>query len=323
MIAVRLLLAAVLALLIMPTANNLTPEQDASVTTPFSAQVLQGLDEHIAQASATFGIKAPSIRFVSSKAAGVTMQSADPAKKGTEIRLGQPLQRAAYQDRPELLKAVASHEFGHAVMQARHDDFPLWSILVMYAIGLAPFLAVLPKLVSVIVGAGGMVVVLSILMLFPKWAIAHSAYLFFLTWLPVLSVMVWLFDFSRLLDNRLGIWLKRYLPSTKAFGIAGLIAFSMFHLSCFLVGQMNIERELRADAFGACLTSPTTMRDALLALTDEPPSPSKEALDSFHPSMAVRTAILTTLEQEPLKSLTCAALLSGKESIILNARVIQ
>ena len=109
----------------------------------------------------------------------------------------------------------------------------------------------------------------------------------------------------------------------EVFGIAGLVAFPLFQMSCYLVGQMNIERELRADAFGACLTSPATMREALLALTDEPPSSAKEAFDTFHPSMKERTAILGTLEQEPLKSRTCAALLSGKEPIVIDGHVIQ
>jgi len=39
--------------------------------------------------------------------------------------------------------------------------------------------------------------------------------------------------------------------------------------------------------------------------------------------MKERTAILGTLEQEPLKSRTCAALLTGKEPIVIDGRVIQ
>ena len=52
-------------------------------------------------------------------------------------------------------------------------------------------------------------------------------------------------------------------------------------------------------------------------------SSAKEAFDTFHPSMKERTAILGTLEQEPLKSRTCAALLSGKEPIVIDGHVIQ
>ena len=323
MTILRIFLAIVLAVLVMPTANNLSPDQDVTVTPPFSAAVLADLDQHIAQAAGTFGIAVPTVRFVTSKAAGVTTQSPDSSKKEPEIRLGRPLQRAAYHDRPDLLKAVASHEFGHAVMLARHDDFPLWSILVMYATGLLPFLAVLPKIISVFAGGSLMVLVMSVMMLFPKWAIAHDAYLFFLVGLSTLSLLILALDFAKLLDNSFGRWLKPFLPSAKIFGIAGLVAFPLFQMSCYLVGQMNIERELRADAFGACLTSPATMREALLALTDVPPSSAKEAFDTFHPSMKERTAILGTLEQEPLKSRTCAALLSGKEPIVIDGHVIQ
>ncbi len=221
------------------------------------------------------------------------------------------MQRQAYRDNPDLLKAVASHEFGHAVMIARNDSFPTWAILVMYAAGLFPFLVVFSTVRSIAFAALAMTTGLGIVMLNPTWGIAHSAYIFFQTMISLAAVMAWILGFGK------------YMPCAKALGIAGIVALPLFHGSSYLIGQMNVQRELRADAFGACLTSPTTMRDALLALSDARPSPVKEAFDTFHPSMQDRIAILEAQATPSLGAKTCQSLKDGNSPVILNGRVIQ
>lgn len=320
----RFILAALLAVAIMPTANNVASDSITGGDVELPASLVADVKAHVDHVAATYGIKAPNIRFVDSKAAGVTIKDADPAMKGlVEIRLGHPVQTTFYREHSELIKSTAAHEVGHAVMMARNQDFALMPILGMYAIGLFPFLIVFPTRRGIVVAAVAIGASLAALGSLPKFAIPNDAYFFLLVMLASSSILLEVVRLNELLQTNAGKVIAPHLPSRHAFAGAGVIAVAAFFTSSWLVGGMNVERELRADVIGACANDPSTMKTALLHLSNAPTSSLKEAFDTFHPSMAERQAMLTAMENKPLRDQACAAVQSGTMSLSINGRVIQ
>jgi hypothetical protein len=321
---IRFLLAAILAVAIMPTANNVASDSISGGNVEMPASLVADVKSHVDHVAASYGIKAPDLLFVDSKVAGVTIKDSYPAKNGmVEIRLGHPVQTTFYREHSELIRATAAHEVGHAVMMARNQEFALLPILGMYAIGLFPFLIVFPTrrgiaVAAVVIGAG-----LAALSSLQKFALPNDAYLFLLGMLAGSSILLMVVRLDDLLQTKAGGVIAPHLPSRHAFAGAGVIALAVFFTASWLVGGMNVERELRADVIGACANDPATMKAALLHLSNAPASSLKEAFDTFHPSMKERQAMLTAMENKPLRDQACAAVQSGTMSLSINGRVIQ
>lgn len=318
---IRFLLAALLAVAIMPTANNVARDPISTGDVEMPAHLAADVKAHVAHVAASYGIKTPVLHFVDSNAAGVTIKDAKTSM--VEIRLGRPVQTAFYQEHSELLKATAAHEVGHAVMMARNQEFALLPIIGMYAIGFFPFLVVFPTKRGIAVAAVAIGSGLAALGSLPKFALPNDAYLFLLSLLAVSAVLLMVVRLDELLQTKSGEIIAPHLPSRQAFAGAGVIAVAAFFTTYWLVGGMNIERELRADVIGACANDPATMKAALLHLSNVPTSSLKEAFDTFHPSMLERQAMLTVMENNHLRDKACAAVQSGTTSLSINGRVIQ
>ena len=208
-------------------------------------------------------------------------------------------------------------------MAARNDEFPAHLILGMYGLGLFALLIVFPKKRGMLAVAVAITGTLSIMLLLPRWPTVHDAYLAFIIGLPVIAGFIWFGDLKRLLPPGLLTRITSALPSARSFAIAALIAAPAFFITLWLVGKMNVERELRADIVGACAVSPAAMRAALSNLSDRQPSAWSEALDAFHPPMQLRQEVLTTLDDPALKAAACKAVLEGKEALIIQDTRIQ
>lgn len=316
---VHILLATFLALAIFPIANNIGPDPFHVTEAPVPPALVADVTAHVTALSAQYGIPTPHLRFVASKVAGVTTKNeVDPRTHAAQIRLGTPVQRSAFQTRPELLKAVASHEFGHAVMQARKNDFPTLLILLMYAVGLFPFLMAWPTKRGMIVAALGMGVMLSALQLSPWFTLPHHAYLTGLCTMSLVALLP-----CRKRASHPDARLAPHWPSSGMLTLAALLALPAFFVASWSVGQMNIERELRADVIGACATTPTAMADALRELTPGSRSWLGEAMDVFHPSLSQREELLGALEYEPRRRHVCAEIRRGTTPLTLHGRIIQ
>ena len=120
----RLLTAVVLAFVILPTGSYLAPDPLEATDLAVADDALAKAHSQVAKVATVYGIKTPSVRFVDSAAAGVTVEKTSSEGRITEIRLGRPIQADAFRLQPDLLDAVLSHETGHAVMIARNEAFP-------------------------------------------------------------------------------------------------------------------------------------------------------------------------------------------------------
>jgi hypothetical protein len=319
----RFLTALLLSLLIVPTANNLIPDRSPAVAS-LPATLVAEINEHVAQLATTYGITTPSVHFLATKIAGVTLQNTADKKNGAaDIQLGKPVQREIYQTHPELLKAIVSHELGHAVMDARNDEFPALLIIAMYGIGLMAILVCFPTIRGIALAASFITLSLVVLMLCPRWPNAHMAYVTFIFLVGIKAVLLIWIPPKKHLDENVVRYLTPHVPSVRTFVISAAIALPSFLIASWWIGAMNIERELRADVIGACAVSPEAMRNALLNLSDKPVSRWQDALDSFHPSMAERLAVLEELETPPVHQQACAAVLAGATPLTIRGHTIQ
>jgi len=141
----RLPLAFLLAALVIPIGNLLSPDTLFAGRTQVPAAVDASVQEHLDQLAKHYGIDAPIHRFTSMRFAAVTSRSALPEDGGkVVIGLGKPIQKQSYFDHPEWLKAAVGHEFGHALMMARGQSFSELPIFGMYALAFVPILLVFP-----------------------------------------------------------------------------------------------------------------------------------------------------------------------------------
>ena len=129
----RLITAVVLSFVILPTGSSLAPDPFEATDLAVADDALAKAHSQVAKVATVYGIKTPSVRFVDSTAAGVTVEKTSSEGRITEIRLGRPIQADAFRLQPDLLEAVLSHETGHAVMIARNEAFPPAAIFLMYA----------------------------------------------------------------------------------------------------------------------------------------------------------------------------------------------
>lgn len=317
---VRLLITALLAVMITPIASNLSRPAVIEKLADYPLPAVAIAEDTLDSLAKQYGIDKPALRFVESKVAGNTAIELSGNNKGAVvIRLGTPLQRLTYQENPELLKAVVSHEFGHAVMIARNDDFPAAYIIGMYGVGLFILLIVFPTKRGLLLGSIVLTAILVGLTMFPRWEIINNAYLVLIFGMPVITCICWLVKVRVELPARLAT----HLPSTRSLALASLLATPVFLTSSWAVGSMNAERELRADVIGACATSPSSMKGALLNLSDKVPSAWQEAFDHFHPPMSFRVEVLDALENTQVKELGCAAVIEGKERLHIAGHLIQ
>ncbi len=316
----RVAMAALLALMITPLANNISGSAVTEALAAYPVPAAAEAEDKLASLAKQYGIEKPTLRFVESKVAGNTSaEKVGPENGAVVIRLGSPLQRPAYQENPEFLKAVVSHEFGHAVMIARNDDFPAASIIGMYGIGLFILLLVFPTKRGLLIGSAGFTALLAGMTMFPRWEVINNAYLALMFGMPVAACTVWLGKIRIGLPPRL----VAHLPTTRNLALASLLAAPVFLTSSWAVGSMNAERELRADVIGACATSPSSMKRALLSLNDKPPSTWNEAFDHFHPPMSLRMAVLDALQDAPVMALGCAAVREGGRRLYLAGHRVQ
>ena len=120
----QLVLAFLLALLVVPLADRLAPAHSNETRAEVSADLDAIVQAHVTSEAKKYNIPAPIHRFVSFRAPGVTMRSTEPDDKDQIlIRLGAVMQTPLYAAHPEWVKAVAGHEFGHAVMMERNQAF--------------------------------------------------------------------------------------------------------------------------------------------------------------------------------------------------------
>ena len=311
----RLLTAVVLSFVILPTGSYLASDPLEATDLAVPEDLLAEAHSQVAKVAAVYSIKAPTVRFVDSKVAGVTVEKPSSSGKITEILLGHPVQADAFRLQPDLLDAVLSHETGHAVMIARNEGFPPAAIFLMYAVGLFPFLVTFPTKRGQVGAALGIGASLSLLCSIPAIALPHLAYQYVILGLTISGVALWGIrpDATKLTATPSAIRvLKTHVPSARTLALAGLIAIPAFFSAAWGIGGLNSQRELRADVFGACATSPAAMKSALLHLTSERTSAFREALDTFHPSLADRVELLDAMERDTVKEHACAALLAGE-----------
>jgi hypothetical protein len=319
----RFVTALLLSLLIVPTANNLIPDRSPAVAS-LPATLVAEINDHVARLAKTYGITTPSVHFLATKIAGVTLPNTADRKNGAaDIQLGKPVQQEIYQTHPELLKAIVSHELGHAVMDARNDEFPALLIIAMYGIGLMIILACFPTIRGMVLAATFITLSLAVLMLCPRWPNAHTAYVTFIFLVGIKAVLLIWVPPKKHLDPNVVRYLTPHVPSVRTFVISACIALPAFLIGSWQIGALNIERELRADVIGACAVSPKAMRDALLNLSDKPVSRWNESIDSFHPSMAERLAILEELETPQVHQQACSAVMAGATPLTLRGHRIQ
>ncbi len=322
----RLITAVVLSFVILPTGSSLAPDPFEATDLAVADDALAKAHSQVAKVATVYGIKTPSVRFVDSAAAGVTVEKTSSEGRITEIRLGRPIQADDFRLQPDLLDAVLSHETGHAVMIARNEAFPPAAIFLMYAIGLFPFLIICPTKRGQVGAAFGIGACLSLLCSIPAIALPHLAYQHVILGLTISSCALWVIrpDATKLTASSSAVQvLKNHVPSARTLALAGFIAIPAFFSAAWVIGGLNGQRELRADVFGACATSPAAMKSALLHLTGERTSAIREALDPFHPSLGERLEILDAMERDTVKEHACAALLSGKSNLAIAGQTLQ
>lgn len=317
----RIILAGVMALATVPVANYLvgTATSETEVKPPAAAESATRMLDSLA---VQYNVPVPAVRFIVSRAAGYTQPNGTNLSNST-INLGTPLQRPVFQERPDLLQAIVAHEFGHAVMNARNDAFPLLLIIAMYGSGLFILLVVFPTKRGVLLGSALATVILAAMTAAPRWEVVHNAYRDLLIILPFLIGTLWLAKIP--VTSRLPLSLVAHLPSRRNFALAALLAAPVFLSAAWAVGGLNTERELRADVIGACATSPQSMKNALLNINDKPPSALDEAfdLDHFHPPMKVRHNVLDALANRDLLKQACDAVMAGNRRLDISGQRIQ
>lgn len=304
----RIVLAAVLSVLVVPLGSNLAPSVMTALA-PESAQLPQLPDSVIRlieRSASEYGVPQPSVRFVDSLVPGFTQKS--PNREASEILLGRPLQKPIFlSDNAVLLQAIVGHEFGHAVMYARGESFPAWVILAMYGAGLISLLVIQPTKRGAVLIFGVCVAFIAGWSTLSPTATLHSIYLELLHSLCFLSVLGGvLVRYGQVKVPKMPAGIS--MPSTQAWITAAVLSVLLYYSVGFWVGQANTDNELQCDLVGACLTSPTAMRDALLELrVGKPVSGLQEWADFFHPHMRARIQRLEALQGLQFEAM-CASL---------------
>ena len=320
----RVPFAFVLAALIIPVGNLMSPDTLFAARTQVPAEIDAVVQEHLESMAHHYGIAAPLHRFTSMRFAAVTSRSTNPDDGGKVlIGLGKPVQQQQYFDNIEWLKATAGHEFGHALMMARGQSFSELPIFAMYALAFLPILVVFPhfagRLAAAVVLTGG----IAGFMILQPGGILNDAFISLMFCVLVGSIAI-RFLFAKAGDSAVERGLRPHLPSGNEIVVAALAGSVLFALAFVTVGGANTIYELRGDVIGACSTSPTAMKDGLLHLSSKPENkPRNSPTDAFHPGMDQRIQLLTELEKPEVFDQACKALLDAKTPITISGHQIQ
>ena len=187
----RLPLALLLAALIIPLGNLLSPDSLFTGRTEVPANVDTAVQEHLDNLSKQYGIVSPLHRFTGMRFAAVTTRSTSPEDQGkVVIGLGKPIQKQSYFDNLEWLKATVGHEFGHALMMARGQSFSEVPIFAMYAFAFFPILIVFPNRRGRLVAAASLVLGIAGFMTLQPGGIVNDAFLSLMCCVIVAAVVV-------------------------------------------------------------------------------------------------------------------------------------
>lgn len=335
----RLILAMALSIFMIHTLHEFTPDTHpsgaSSGATPLSPALIAQAEAHLQEQAKLYRIPTPKLVFADDARPGFTT---DPTSKNladpATINLGTPIQSSTFASHPDWIKAVASHELGHAVMFARSQAFPVLLVISMYLVGLTIVLVGFPTLRGIILAALLCIFSLTILVWLP--VTKHrpdKAVLWLLFCLPLLAGMLLLLkdDVARHSPLRVIRWMKPlspHVPSLNRLIVFGFIGLAAYLAASYVIGGMNAEREIRADVIGACAVSPESMADALSAISPATPSSAtfkavNEFLDAFHPPMETRRAVLGELRDPGRYRQVCGQLKTGKGQVSLRGIIIQ
>lgn len=288
----RLGLTLVLSFLSIVAADSLFRNPLAVSDAVFPAKISLDATALIADSSKRYNIPEPRLRFVNSTIPGLTASFPQPDADGSrvEIRLGDEIRKPAFTEDPDKVMAVAAHEFGHAVLMGRGYQYPLFLLLLMYAAGLFPLLAAMPTIRGVMAAWSLLTLSMAGILAANLVPMIHFAYTYTLWIAAGVGSLIWYFTYPGTSARVFGGRLRKHLPSSSLFLVAGILSIIIFYAIQIDAGNGNRTRELSSDAIGACLTSPDAMRGALLALPNA--DPDRKTWDPFHPSMRDRLALI-------------------------------
>ncbi len=319
----RLPLAFLLAALVIPIGNLLSPDTLFAGRTNVPTSVNEVIEEHLGQLAKQYGIAAPIHRFTSMRFAAVTSRSAQPEDGGkVVIGLGKPIQKQSYFDHPEWLKATVGHEFGHALMMARGKSFSELPIFAMYALAFCPILIIFPTRRGRIIAAATLALGIAGFMALQPGGIINDAFMSLMFDIAV-GVLILRFTFAKPGKTSFEAVLRSHLPSNNEMIVATVAGAIFFAIAYVAVGGQNAIYELRSDVVGACSTSARSMKDGLLHLSDTPEKIRANPTDTFHPGMDQRIQMLTEMEKPEVFDQACKALLDGKTPITIAGHQIQ
>lgn len=323
----HVVMAFFLALLVVPLADRLAPDH-TNHTMLVPDHLSASVQAHIAAEANKYNIPTPIIRFVSFRAPGVTMRSTEPDDNGQIlIRLGTVMQIQPYTDNPEWVKAVAGHEFGHAVMMERNQSFNLALVFILYATALTPVIFAFRKKRSKVIAAACMSMTLVLLVVFSLGSTINDAYLTLICILILIAIFYWYASARNPSLESPAASSPPYacfLPDRYLFLIGAFVGTFLFAVSYYAIGNQNVPYELRADIIGACSTSPSTLLDAITHLSGNPtPVIEDDITDTFHPPMTVRVAILEEMKNPEVFDRACQAVLAGNSPLIIAGHAIQ
>lgn len=324
----QLVLAFLLALLVVPLADRLAPDHSNEIRAEVSADLDAIVQAHVTSEAKKYNIPAPIHRFVSFRAPGVTMRSTEPDDKDQIlIRLGAVMQTPLYAAHPEWVKAVAGHEFGHAVMMERNQAFNQALVFLLYAAGLAPFIYGFRKKRAKALAAAGMTLTLAFLVAVRPSFTINDAFLSLICILVPTSIYYWYASAKKAgteLPAAAATPYSQFLPDRGLFLTGAMVGTLLFGACFYAIGSLNVIYELRGDVIGACSTSPATMLDAITHLSGKPtPVIEDDITDTFHPRMTERVAILEEMKNPEVLDRACRAVLDGNSPLIIAGHAIQ
>lgn len=319
---VRFFIAAVVACVLLLTLENALPEITGSPppAADFPASIRDVIVADIASQATRYRIPTPNLIFAATPVHGNTSPVPGNPTSPSTITIGTPIQSPAFLTQPEMLLAVVSHEFGHAVMIHRGQSFPTLLVLLIFIASMTTVLLAAPTYRGVLVLGTLAAGLLLVIVHFPAGkAQPEFVFLYFHLMTSLASLMYWRLIHRDLIHHapRLVAQASRFrahLPSPHHLALTTTLGVAIFTVMALWIGGMNSQRELRADIFGACATSPITMASALneIAVTVEPSNSLKEFADTFHPSGAQRHAQLRYLADHPDRAKeTCTALVAN------------
>jgi hypothetical protein len=323
----QLVLAFLLALLVVPLADRLAPDHSNETRAEVPDDLDTIVQAHVTTEAKKYNVPAPLLRFVSFRAPGVTMRSTEPDDKGQIlIRLGAVMQTPLYAAHPEWVKAVAGHEFGHAVMMERNQAFNNALVFLLYAVGLAPFIFGFRKKRSKALAAAGMTLTLAFLVVVRPSFTINDAFLSLIGILVIASIFYWYASAKKasIESPAAAPPYAQFLPDRGLFLTGSVVGTLLFGASFYAIGSQNVIYELRGDVIGACSTSPATMMDAITHLSGKPtPVIEDDITDTFHPRMTERVAILEEMKNPEVLDRACQAVLNGNSPLIIAGHAIQ